>query len=45
MGQEILFSLFTFKLYLVVGLKLGTKDIQVPFFTVSLLSLSNLRHP
>ena len=46
MGQEIvLFSFFTFTLYLVVGLKLGTKDIQVPFFTASLLPLNNLRQP
>ena len=45
-GQEIvLFSLFTFTRYLVVGLKLGTQDIQVPFFTDSLLPLNNLRHP
>ena len=28
-----------------MGLKLVTKDIQVPFFTASLLPLSNLRHP
>ena len=40
MGQQIvLLSLFTFTLYLVVGLKLGTKDIQVLFFTASLLPL------
>ena len=26
-------------------LKLGTKDIQVPFFTASLLPLNNLIHP
>ena len=46
MGQEIvLSSLFTFTLYLVVRVKLGTKDIQVPFFTASLLPLNNLRHP
>ena len=46
MGQKIvLFSLFTFTLYLVVWLKMGTKDIQVPFFTASLLPLNNLRHP
>ena len=37
-------SLFTFTLYLVVGLKLGTKDIQVPFFKASLLPLNNFRH-
>ena len=24
---------------------MGTKDIQVPFFTASLLPLNNLRHP
>ena len=44
MGQEvILFSLFNVTLYLAVGLKLGTKDIQVPFFTASLLLLNNFR--
>ena len=44
-GQEIvLFSFFTFTLYLVVGLNVGTKDIQVPFFTASLLPLNNLRY-
>ena len=42
MGQEIfLFSLFTFTPYLVVGLTLGTKNIQVPFFTASLVPLNN----
>ena len=41
----VLFSFFTFTLYLVVTLKLGTKDIQVPFFTASLLPLNNPRHP
>ena len=45
MGQEVvLFSVFTFTPYLVVGLKLVTKDIQIPFFTASLLPLNNLRH-
>ena len=45
MGKEIvLFLLFTFTLYLVVVLKLGTKDIEVPFFTASLLPLNNLIH-
>ena len=46
MGQEtVLFSLFTFTLYLIVRLKLGTKEIQVPFFTAFLLPLNNFRHP
>ena len=46
MVQEIAFLLlFTFTLYLVVGRKLGTKDIQVPFYIASLLPLNNLRYP
>ena len=46
MGQEIvLLSLFTFSLYLVVRLILGTKCIQVSFITASLLPLDYLRHP
>ena len=44
-NRIVLLSLFTLTLYLVVGLKLGTKDIQVPFFTASLLPLNNFRHP
>ena len=46
MRQEIvLFSLFAFTLYLATGLKLGTDDIQVSFFTASLVPLNYLRHP
>ena len=41
----VLFSLFILTLNLVVGLKLGTKDIQAPFFAASPLPLNNLRHP
>ena len=43
--EIVLFSLFTFTLYLVVGLKLGRKHFQVPFFTASLVPLNNLKHP